>query len=111
MVARIMLYIIATCFIAAHFLRAGNLILTALCLTTPLLFFVRRRWSLLLLQSLAYAAAIIWIATAWELVAARKSLGQPWLLAAAILVAVAAISVLAGILLRSINLRKRYHDR
>jgi hypothetical protein len=29
---------------------------------------VRRRWSLLILQWLAYVAAAIWLATAWQIV-------------------------------------------
>ena len=111
MIVRIMLYVIATWLIAAHFLRAGSLIPTALCLLTPLLFFVRRRWSLLLLQWLAYAACVIWLGTAWQIAAMRRSFGQPWLRAAAILAAVAAISALAGLLLRSNALQARYSGR
>jgi hypothetical protein len=101
MIARIALYIIVSLLIAAHFLRLGNTIAVALCLAAPLLFLVRQRWSLLLLQGLAYAAAAVWLATAWEISATRWSLGEPWLRAAAILVAVAAINMLAGGLLRS----------
>ena len=77
MIARIVLYIIATWLIAAHFLRVGSLIPTVLCMLTPLLFFVRRRWSLLLLQWLAYAASIIWLAAGWQIVTMRRSFGQP----------------------------------
>ena len=101
MIARIALYIIVSLLIAAHFLRLGNTIAVALCLAAPLLFLVRQRWSLLLLQWLAYFAAAVWLAKAWEIVATRWSSGEPWLRAAAILVAVAAINVLAGGLLRS----------
>ena len=101
MIARIALYIIVSLLIAAHFLRMGNTIAVALCLAAPLLFLVRRRWSLLLLQWLAYVAAAVWLAIAWEIAAARWSLGEPWLRAAAILLAVAAINMLAGGLLRS----------
>jgi hypothetical protein len=101
MIARIALYIIVTLLIAAHFLRMGNTIAVALCLAAPLLFLVRQRWSLLLLQWLAYVAAAVWLATAWEIASTRWSLGEPWLRAAAILVAVAAINMLAGGLLRS----------
>ena len=57
MFARISLYVVAALLIAAHFLRVGNFIGVAFCVATPLLFFVRQRWSLLLLQALAYAAA------------------------------------------------------
>ena len=111
MIASIVLYITATWLIAAHFLRAGSLIPTALCLLTPLLFLVRRRWSLLLLQVLAYAAAVIWLGTAWQIVAMRRFFGEPWLLAAVILVTVALISVLAGLLLRKGSLQERYRAR
>jgi len=101
MTARIALYIIVSWLLAAHFLRMGNVIAVALCLAAPLLFLVRRRRSLLLLQGLAYVAAVVWLAKAWEIVATRWSSGEPWLRAAAILVAVAAINILAGGLLRS----------
>ena len=111
MIARITLYIIVTFLIAAHFLRMGNVIAVALCLVAPLLFLVRQRWSLLLLQWLAYVAAVVWLATAWQIVAPRWSSGEPWLRAAAILVAVAAINVLAGGLLRSRTMQERYRDR
>ena len=101
----ISLYTLAAALIAAHFLRAGALVLAVLCLLTPLLFLLRRRWTPLLLQGLAYLAALCWLWTAWELVAIRRSAGQPWALAAAILVSVAAFSALAGALLR--NTRNR----
>ena len=104
----VMLYVLAAALSAAHFLRGGGLILAVLCLATPLLFLVRRRWALLLLEGFAYAAALSWLWTASELVAMRRSFGQPWALAVAILVAVAALSVLAGVVLRKPRLRERY---
>ena len=111
MVARISLYVVAALLIAAHFLRVGEFVGVTLCLAAPLLFFVRRRWSLLLLQGLAYAAAGLWLWTAWQIAIERMAFGQPWLRAATILAAVAAISAFAGILLRSQSLQPRYRDR
>ena len=111
MIARISLYVIAALLIAAHFLRVGNTIGVALCLTAPFLFFVRQRWSLLVLQALAYAAAAVWLVTAWQIASERWSFGQPWLRAAAILIVVAVISALAGLLLRSRSLQARYFER
>jgi len=108
MVARISLYVVAALLIAAHFLRVGDFVGVALCLAAPLLFFVRRRWSLLLLQSLAYAAAGLWLWTAWQIAMERTAFGRPWLRATTILAAVAAVSAFAGILLRSQSLRPRY---
>ena len=71
MISRISLYVVAAALSAAHFLRVGNMVAVALCLATPLLFLVRRRWSLLILQWLAYVAAAIWLATAWQIVDMR----------------------------------------
>ena len=85
MITRIMLFIVAACLIAAHFLRMGNFVATALCLAAPALFFVRRRWSLLLLQGLAYGAAAVWVETAWQIAEMRRAFGEPWLRAALIL--------------------------
>ncbi len=111
MIIRITLYTAATLLLAAHFLRVGDIIATAACLAVPGLFLVRQRWSLLLLQGLAYIAAAIWLATAWQVVAIRWSLGRPWHLAAVILVSVAAVSVLAGGLLQSSTFQLRYRGR
>jgi hypothetical protein len=110
MIGRISLYVVAALLIAAHFLRVGNWVVVALWLATPLLFLVRRRWSLLVLQWLAYGAAAIWLATAWQIAATRIEFGAPWLRAALILVAVAGFSMLAGSLLRSHSLQLRYRD-
>ena len=111
MIAKVILYIVAALLLAAHFLRTGSLIATALSLAAPALFLVRRRWSLLLLQALAYGAAAVWLETAWQIAAMRRAFGEPWLRAALILASVAAISVLAGILLNSTTLQERYRDR
>ena len=94
--------------LGAHFLRAGNLALVALCVAAPLLFFWRQRWSLILLQLLAYCAAAIWIAAAVQLVQMREQLGQPWTVAAIILGSVALLTLLAGLLLNSRAIRERY---
>jgi|GEM_PF-228002 hypothetical protein len=111
MIVRITLYTVAALLLAAHFLRMGDIIATVACLAIPALFLVRQRWSLLLLQGLAYVAAAIWLATAWQVVAIRWSFGSPWHLAAVILVSVAAVSVLAGGLLHSRTFQLRYCGR
>ena len=59
--------------------------MVTLCLAAPLLFFYRKRWSLIVLQVLAYCAAGTWIAVAIQLVQTRQQLGQPWTIAAIIL--------------------------
>lgn len=105
---RISLFVVAALLLGAHFLRAGSLALVALCVAAPLLFFWRQRWSLILLQLLAYCAAATWIAAAIQLVQLREQLGQPWTVAAIILGSVALLTLLAGLLLNSRAIRARY---
>jgi len=102
------LFILAASLQAAHHYRAGNFVLVALSLLCPLLFFWKVRWSLLLLQLAAYAACINWLSVAVELVQLRQQLGRPWLTAVLILAAVAAASLLAGLLLNTPGMRRRY---
>ena len=108
MVLRITLYSIAAALLGAHFFRAGNLAMVALCLAAPLLFFVKLRWSLYLLQLAAYGAAACWIGAAIQIVDLRRQFGQPWLSAAAILATVSLFTIVAGVLLNSVAMRQRY---
>jgi len=107
MTLRIVLYAVAAALIGAHFLRAGHTVVAVVCVAAPLLFCVRRRWSLVLLQGLAYAAAATWLVTAWQVAAMRQSFGEPWVRATVILVCVAAFTALAGTLLRTGRARAR----
>lgn len=108
MLIRIILYVIAALLIGAHFLRAANLPVMAICLGVPFIFFYRRRLSLVALQVFAYAAAGVWLHTAWQLIHTRLANNQDWKVAATIIGAVALYSVLAGVLLNSPVMRKRY---
>jgi hypothetical protein len=105
---RLSLYIVAALLLGAHFLRAGNLVMVGLCLVAPLLFLWRQRWSLILLQVLAYGAAATWIMAAIRLVELRQRLGQPWTVAVLILGTVALFTLLSGLLLNSRAIRERY---
>ena len=105
---RISLFVLAALLLGAHFLRAGNFAMVALCLAAPLLFFYRKRWSLIALQFLAYCAAATWIGVAIQLVQLRQQTGQPWTVAAVILGSVALFTLLAGLLLNSRAIKERY---
>ena len=84
--------------------------MVTLCLAAPLLFFYRKRWSLIVLQVLAYCAAGTWIAVAIQLAQLRQQAGQPWTIAAIILGSVALFTLLAGLLLNSRAIREHYPD-
>lgn len=105
---RISLFVVAALLLGAHFLRSGNPAMVALCLAAPLLFFWRKRWSLIALQLLAYAAAGTWITVAIHLAQLRQQSGQPWTVAAIILGSVALFTLLAGLLLNSRAIREHY---
>lgn len=108
MTLRIVLFVIAAGLLGAHFFRAGNTAMVALCLLTPWLFLLKLRWSLYLLQLSAYAGAGVWIATGIGLVKLRLQFGQPWLAAAAILGTVSLFTLVAGMLLNSRAITRRY---
>jgi len=74
----------------------------------PLLLLVRKRWSLILAQLSAYAAAVVWVHTAILLVQERMISARPWSGAAIILGSVALFSVFAGFLLNSRKVKERY---
>lgn len=108
MILRISLFTVAALLLGAHFLRAGNLLMVALCLAAPLLFLYRRRWSLIGLQLLAYGAAAVWIRVALQLVQVRQQSGQESTAAVIILGSVALFTVAAGLLLNSRAITQRY---
>jgi hypothetical protein len=108
MAIRIILFASAALLLGAHFLRAGNLLLVALCVGSPLLFLYRSRWSLIVLQILAYCGTGIWAVTTFRLIEAREMSGLPWTVAAAILGGVALLTLLAGLLLNSRSIKERY---
>jgi hypothetical protein len=108
MSVRISLFVIAALLLGAHFLRAGNFLLVALCLGMPLLFLYKKRWSLILLQFTAYCATASWLWAAFQLVEIRQQAGRPWTAAAIILGAVALFTLVAGLLMNSRCMRERY---
>jgi hypothetical protein len=108
MIARIVLFAVAALLLGAHFLRQGNIAFMALCLLTPLLFLIRKRWSLIVLQAAAYLATAIWIGTAVGIAQERLAIGRSYMAAVVILGSVAAVTLIAGLLLNSRAAKEKY---
>ena len=108
MILRMIPLVIASLLMAAHFLRGGNIGLVLLSILVPLLLLIRKRWSLILVQLSAYAAAMVWVYATIRLVQERMLLARPWSSAVIILSSVALFSVFAGLLLNSRKLKERY---
>lgn len=102
------LYALGALVTGAHFLRAGNAALVVVSLMTPLLFLYRRRWMLIVLQLMAYGASVNWVVTAFQIVQTRALQGRAWTTAAIILGLVATLTAVAGLLLNSASVKRRY---
>ena len=87
--------------LAAHFLRDGNLILTAFSVTLLGIMVVRHPWARRVLQIAMVLGMLEWLETLLAIVGQRIGLGEPWIRLALILGAVAAIAGLATLMLES----------
>jgi hypothetical protein len=83
--------------IAAHFLRADMRVVALCCAAAPGLLFVRRPWAPRIVQLMLFAATVEWLRTAIALVHGRVAAGEPWRRMAAILAAVAGITLWAAL--------------
>ncbi len=108
MFIRIVPLFLAALLLAAHFWRAGNLFVAVLCLLVPLLLLVRQRWSLWMVQGLAYGGGGIWLVTTLEIVQQRLKLGQSWGRLVLILGAVTLFTVAAGLMLNTKVIKEKY---
>lgn len=100
--------ILAAILLAAHFLRSYSLLPMALSLLAPCLLFIKKRWSLLILQLLTLPAAAIWMLTLNDIIQQRVFEHRSWTASAIILGVVTAFTLLAGWLLNSPRVKERY---
>lgn len=97
---------IVTCLmLAAHFFRAGNVILAVIVSIFPVLLIFRKKWSVLAVAMMDFFAALVWIVTALDIIQERIAIHRPWGVAFAILGLAAMFSVLSGFMLRSLYTR------
>lgn len=101
--------IISLLLLGAHFLRSGNILLTALSLLLVLGLGVREPLAARTVQVVLVLAVAVWFKLGFGLVAARLDAGTPWLRLAIIIGAVAALSLVAAVLFFSKELKLMYH--
>jgi len=95
-------------FIAAHFLRSGLWPLVALSVAAMALLLVKKRWAVLLVQAGLILAGIEWLRVLFSLVRFRQAMGVEWHRLAAILGAVAVLTLLSPLVFRFPVLRRGY---
>jgi len=100
--------IISFLLLAAHFLRAGHMLIVIALLATLLLLLLRQVWVPRLIQLILLLGAIEWLRTLYSVAQVRIELGMPWTRMAIILGVVALFTALSCLVFRSEALRKRY---
>jgi hypothetical protein len=98
--------VLSALMLGAHFFRAAEIGLTAVCLAAPFLLAARRVWAVRVVQVLAVVGAAIWARTAVVLAGQRVAAGRPWLRMAIILGSVAAFTLLSALLVEVWRRRK-----
>ena len=99
--ALLLLPAFALLLLGAHFFRAALVPLTVVCLGLVALLFVRSAWAARTLQVALALGTLEWLRTAWEFAAIRIELGQPYGRLLVILGAVASVTALAALALRT----------
>ncbi len=107
---RLLPVILSLLVLAAHFYRAGNLILVVLIAASPLLLLIRTSWIVRLIQVELLLGGIEWIRTAIKLVHIRQAHNLPWERLAIILGSVAAFTILSTLVFNLKGLKKRFND-
>lgn len=97
--------------IAAHFQRAGISFLAVVCLLTPGLLYFTSPWSIRILQTLMFLAAIEWVRTLVYLIQLRQDAHLPWMRLAIIIGAVALFTAVSTLVFRHRSLKKKYNLR
>ena len=99
---------LAAILLAAHFYRAGQVVLAALSVAALVLLAIPRAWAARGLQLVLIAGALEWLRTLALFASARMASGQPYLRLTVILLAVAAFTAASTIVFRQSALRRRY---
>jgi low affinity Fe/Cu permease len=107
----LILPILSSVLLAAHFSRIQMDWLAIIVLLFPLILLVKRRWVLRIYQVYLIAGAIIWIERLLYLRSIRIDDGQPWIRLSIILGAVAVITLLSAFFLQNKKVKSAYQSQ
>ena len=105
---RLLPVILSFLLLGAHFLRAGLIPATVLCVAILFLLFLRKPWVPRLFQVLLVLGAIEWLRSLYMFAQMRIAWGEPWTRLAIILGTVALFTALSGLVFRNKKLAARY---
>lgn len=101
--------VLSTIVLAAHFLRAGQLLIVLLVLATIPLLAVRKPWSARIIQVMLALGALEWLRTMVRLGQIRAEMGVPYLRMAVILATVALVAACAAALFETRRVRQYFN--
>ena len=96
--------------LAAHFLRAGQMVIVVALLSALLLLLLRKIWVPRVMQVILLLGAVEWLWTLYSVAQLRIRLEMPWTRMAIILGAVSLFTALSCLVFRNKALRKRFSD-
>ena len=105
---RLLPVMISFALLAAHFFRAGFVVMAGISIIFPCLLLLKKTWVLRLVQAALFLGALEWLRSLYFLVQQRIEWGQPWLRLAVILGAVVLFTLLSALVFETKSLRKRY---
>ncbi len=100
--------IVSTLLIAAHFYRAGSLLLTIVCLLFPLLLMSGNRWTPRLITVFLLISAAEWLRTMLIFIGQYQEAGMAWTRLAIILTGVSLFTALSSLAFRTNRMKRRY---
>ena len=94
--------------LAAHFFRAGQVVLAVIPVIIMLLLIIREAWVPKIIQVVLILGAVEWLWTLYSVAEIRIEYGMPWIRMALILGGVALFTALSSLVFKSKALRSRY---
>jgi len=107
----LILPILSSILLAAHFSRIEQDLLAILVLFFPLLFLIKRMWIVRIFQIYLVFGGIIWIGRLLHLRSIRISQGEPWLRLSVILGLVASVTLISALSLQNKKILKKFEYR
>jgi hypothetical protein len=107
----LILPIISSVLLAAHFSRVDLNLLVPLALLFPFLFLIKRKWIIRIYQIYLICGGLIWIERLLLLRRIRIAVGESWTIMAIILGFVALITLLSALRLQNKKVLKNYQPK
>lgn len=94
--------------LAAHFLRAGDILVSLGLAATPLLLCAHKSWAARILQVILLGASLIWMLSTYQMLSTRLMMGDDWIRMFIIMVIVICFTLLSACVFLHPEWEKKY---